>query len=171
MNSAVIRTTRDHGRRWWFLPAVAGIVLGGVIGLLTPDSFLRQEQSPASSCEQRTWPTTITSCAAARNTSVTALIAVPGPWTVRVWLTTLEAVDARLHPPRQVADHPNTGAVAVWLFIYENPVTRDRVLHVATASHAKPGAYIYIYQWPELGSPAVPETMPAIYSTVGVPDF
>lgn len=112
------------------------------------------------------------SCRDARNTSVTAasVTGVPGPWTVRVWLTTLDAVDARLHPQRQVADHPITGAVPVWLFIYENPGTGDRVLHVAAASNAKRGAYIYIYQWSELGAPAVPETMPAIYSAVGVRD-
>ena len=103
---------------------------------------------------------------------MTSLVEVPGPWTVRVWLTTLDAVDARLHPKQQVADHPSTGAVPVWLFIYENPSTGDRVLHVTAASNAKRGAYIYIYiyQWPELGSPAVPETMPTIYSAVGVPD-
>ncbi|HLA13527.1 MAG TPA: hypothetical protein VJZ25_00760 [Gemmatimonadaceae bacterium] len=28
-----------------------------------------------------------------------------------------------------------------------------------------------IYHWPDLGSPAVPETMPAIHTPVGVPDF
>ena len=122
-----------------------------------------------SSCEQRKWPALDVSCTAAWNASVTAPTGVPGPWTVRIWLTTLEAVDARLHPRRQVADHP-TGNAAVWLFIYENPGTGNRVLHVAPASNAKRGAYIYIYQWPELGSPAVPETMPAIYTVVGVRD-
>jgi hypothetical protein len=44
---------RDRGQRrpWWFLPAVAGIVLGGLVGLLTPESlsFMRQEEAPASS--------------------------------------------------------------------------------------------------------------------------
>jgi hypothetical protein len=157
----------EQRRPWWF-PAVAGIVLGGLVGLITPESFLRQEDGPASSCEQRTWPTMMTSCSEARNASVTSLVAAPGPWTVRVWLTTLDAVDARLHPKQQVADHPTGGAV--WLFIYENPGTGDRVLHVAGASNAKRGAYIYIYQWSELGAPAVPETMPAIYSAVGVRD-
>jgi hypothetical protein len=119
-----------------------------------------------------------TSCRDARNTSVGWLVASgvvdpsvtsesvtggPGPWTMLVWLTTLDAVDARLHPQRQVADHPSTGAAPVWLFIYEIPGTGDRVLHVAAASNAKRGAYIYIYRWSELGSPVVPKSMPAIY--------
>jgi hypothetical protein len=160
---------RDRQRPWWFFAALAGVALGGVVWLLLPESFLRQEDSAASSCEQRNWPAITVSCRAARNTSVTAPIGVPGAWTVRIWLTTLEAVDARLHPPRQVADHP-TGNAAVWLFIYENPGTGDRVLHVAAATNARPGAYIYIYHWPELGSPAVPETMPAIYTAVGARD-
>jgi hypothetical protein len=160
---------RETPRPWWFLVAVAGIALGAVIWLLLPESFLRQEDSAAASCEERNWPAITVSCRAARNASVTALIAVPGPWTVRIWLTTLAAVDARLHPPRQVADHP-TGDAAVWLFIYENPRTGDRVLHVAAATNATPGAYIYIYHWPELGSPAIPETMPAIHTAVGERD-
>jgi hypothetical protein len=161
---------RAERRPWWLLPALAGIVLGGLAGLITPESFLRQEDGPASSCDQRTWPTMEISCSQARNTSVTHLVAAPGPWTVRVWLTRLDAVDMRLHPKQQVADHPSTGAAPVWLFIYENPGTGDRVLHVAAASNAKRGAYIYVYQWPELGSPAIPETMPSIYSAVGVRD-
>lgn len=165
----------DHAERraWWFLPVVAGVVLGGVVGLLTPESlpFLRQEHGPASSCEERAWPATEISCPEARNVSVRGT--VPGRWSVRIWLTTLDAVDARLHPRRQVADHPTSGDVPVWLYIYEKDFglgAGERVLHVAAASHAKRGAYIYIYQWPELGSPAVPETMPAIYSAVGVRD-
>lgn len=42
---------RVQRRPWWFLPAVAGIVLGGLVGLLAPDSpsFMRQESVPASS--------------------------------------------------------------------------------------------------------------------------
>lgn len=148
---------------------VLAILLGSVV-LAAAIAFLRStgEAGPASSCEQGTWTTTEVSCVAARNTSVTATTGVAGPWTSRIWLTTLDAVDTRLHPGRQVADHPIGNAV-VWLFIYENG-TGDRVLHVARASNAKPGAYIYIYHWPELGSPPVPETMPSIHSSIGVPD-
>lgn len=156
----------DAGRRrpWWFLPALAAIVLGAVIGLVTPESlsFFRPEASPASSCEQGKWSTVEIPCSDARNTSVTTLTRVEGPWTVKIWLTTLEAVDARFHPPRQVADHPNTGTAPVWLFIYESAATGERVLHVAPSSNAKRGAYIYINLWRELGSPAVPATMPTI---------
>jgi hypothetical protein len=38
-------------RPWWFLPAVAGIVLGGLVGLVAPEalSFLRPYEAPASS--------------------------------------------------------------------------------------------------------------------------
>src|SRR5688572_25630465 len=146
---------REERRPWWFLPALIGIVLGGLVGLGIPESFLRQEDGPASSCEQRTWPTMEISCRDARNTSVTSesVTGAPGPWTMLVWLTTLDAVDARLHPQRQVADHPSTGAAPVWLFIYENPGTGDRVLHVAAASNAKRGAFIYIHRWSDLGSP------------------
>lgn len=162
----VFGVSRSSLRRYWFLALALGVLVLAAVATF----FSLQDPGPASSCEQRTWPVTPTSCAAARNTSVTQAFAVSGPWTIRIWLTTLEAVDARLHPPRQVADHPSTGRVAVWLFIYENP-TGDRVLHVADASNAKPGSFIYIYNWPELGSPPVPATMPAIYSRVGVPDF
>jgi hypothetical protein len=156
---------RDERRPWWFLPAVAGVALGGLVGLVTPETlpFLRQEQGPASSCEERIWPATEISCGAARNRSV--LGDVPGMWSVRIWLTTLDAVDARLHPRQQVADHPTSGNAPVWLYIYEKdlgPGSGERVLHVAAASNARPGAYVYIYQWPELGSPAVPATMPSI---------
>jgi hypothetical protein len=157
---------RDQQRPWWFPAALAGILLGGLAGLLTPGSlpFLRQEASPASSCEQGTWPATEIRCSAAQNTSVTALTNVPGPWTARVWLTTLEAVDSQFHPLRQVANHPSAGDTPVWLFIYENRSTGDRVLHVAAAANAARGAFIYIYQWPELGSPTMPPTMPSIKS-------
>jgi hypothetical protein len=165
---------RDQRRPWWFLPAVAGILVGGLVGLVTPEylPFLQQEASPASSCDQRTWPTTEVSCRVARNPSVTTPSGVPGPWTERIWLTTLEAVDAQFHPRRQVADHPSSGRAPVWLFIYENPGTGDRVLYVAPASNAKRGAFIYVYQWPELGtpSPSIPETMPALHMAVGMPD-
>ena len=148
---------------------VVALALGGLL-VIAVVAFLRStgEAGPASSCEQGTWATTEVSCVAARNTSVTFTTGVSGPWTARIWLTTLDAVDTRLHPGRQVADHP-TGNAVVWLFIYEND-TGDRVLHVARASNAKPGAFIYIYGWPELGSPPVPATMPAIYSVVGVRD-
>lgn len=157
-------------QRWPRLDWVLALSLG-VLVLVAVVAFVRlRDPGPASSCEQGTWATMEISCIAARNPSVTAPFAVAGPWTVLIWLTTLEAVDARFHPGRQVADHPSTGLVPVWLFIYENPGTGDRVLHVAAASNAKPGAFIYIYHWPELGSPAVPETMPAIYSKVGVRD-
>jgi hypothetical protein len=92
---------------------------------------------------------------------VTALIPTARPWTARIWLTTLKAVDDRFHPRRQVADHPTDESAAVWLFIYETPAG-DRVLHVAAASNAKPGAFVYIYPWSELGSPDVPTAMPSI---------
>jgi hypothetical protein len=38
-------------RPWWFLPAVAATVLGGLVGLFTPESlsFMRHEEAPASS--------------------------------------------------------------------------------------------------------------------------
>ena len=157
-------------QRWPLLKWALALSLGAFVLVAVVASFRQEETGPASSCEQGTWPTTEISCIAARNTSVTAPFAVPGPWTVRIWLTTLDAVDARLHPRRQVADHPNTGGALVWVFIYENRGTGDRVLHVSAASNAKPGAFIYIYQWPELGSPAVPETMPSIHTAVGVPD-
>jgi hypothetical protein len=154
----------ERRRPWWFLPALAAIVLGAVIGLITPGSlsFLRQEAGPVSSCEQGKWPAVETPCAAARNTSVTVPARVAGPWTVKIWLTTLEAVDARFHPPRQVSDHPRTRTAPVWLFIYESTATGQRVLHVAPAFDARPGAFIYVNLWDELGSPAIPETMPTI---------
>lgn len=75
-------------------------------------------------------------------------------------LRLLEAVDARFHPQRQVADHPASASAPVWLLIYENATTHDRVLHVASASNAKPGAFVYSYPWAELGSPDLPATMP-----------
>jgi hypothetical protein len=147
-------------------------LLLGTLALVAVVAFVRSgEARPASSCEQGSWPATEISCVAARNTSVTAPFGVAGPWTTRIWLTTLDEVDARFHPGRQVADHPPSGNVLVWLFIYESVETRDRVLHVAKATNARPGAFIYIYHWPDLGSPAVPETMPAIHTSVGVPDF
>ena len=155
---------RDQQRPWLFIPALVGIVLGGIVGALTPGSvsFLR-EAGPASSCEQGTWPATEITCGAARNISVTGLTDVPGPWTARVWLTTLDAVDTQFHPRRQVANHPSSGNTPVWLFVYENP-SGDRVLHVAPAANATRGSFIYIYRWPELGSPTVPSTMPSIQS-------
>jgi len=143
------------------------LALAAVVALarLSGSVVVVQQAGPASSCEERTWPVTEISCIAGRNRSVTSLPSLspaPGPWTVRIWLTTLDAVDARFHPRRQVADHPTSGSAPVWLFIYENPGTGDRVLHVAAASNARPGAFVYVYQWPELGSPAVPATMPTI---------
>lgn len=159
---------RVQPRPWWFLPAVTGILLGGMVGLLTPESIplFRQELAPASSCEERAWPATEISCTAARSFSVIYApdrSPAPGRWDVRIWLTTLDAVDTRLHPPRQVADHPSSGNAPVWLYIWENIAGADlgdRVLHVAAAS--RPGAFVYVYRWPELGFPAVPATMPSI---------
>jgi hypothetical protein len=155
---------RSRRLDWVVALALGSLVVIAVVAVLRSTG----EAGPASSCEQGTWATTEVSCVAARNTSVTAPFGVAGPWTTRIWLTTLDAVDARLHPGRQVADHP-IGDAVVWLFIYENG-TGDRVLHVARASNAKPGAFIYIYGWPELGSPPVPATMPTIYSVVGARD-
>jgi len=119
---------------------------------------MAQEVGPASSCEERAWPATEISCIAARNTSVIA-----APRTVRIWLTTLEAVDAQFHPRRQVANHPTIASAPVWLSIYENSTTAERVLHVAPASNARPGAFIYIFSWAELtGAPDVPAAMPTV---------
>lgn len=150
--------------RWALALSLGLLALAAVVAFvrLSGSTAVAQEAGPASSCEQRTWPATEISCIAVRNPSVTTLSTAPGPWTVRIWLTTLDAVDARFHPRRQVADHPNTGTATVWLFIYENPGTGDRFLHVAAASNARPGAFVYIYRWPELGSPNVPATMPSI---------
>jgi hypothetical protein len=41
---------RGQQRPWWFLPALAGIVLGGLVGLsaLESLSYMRQEEPPAS---------------------------------------------------------------------------------------------------------------------------
>lgn len=162
---------RHRSRPWWFRPALAAILLGGVIGLLAPESlpFLRLELASASSCDGRTWPATEISCKAAENTSVIHMPpqnpAPPGRWEVRIWLTTLDAVDARFQPRRQVAAHPTGAKDPVWLYIYEKiegPGAADRILHVAPASNARPGAFVYLYRWSELGSPTVPETMPSI---------
>jgi hypothetical protein len=140
------------------------LLLVAVVAFLRPSALplVVQQVAPASSCEQWNWPPTEISCIAARNTSVTALIPVEGQWTVRVWLTTLGAVDAVFAPRQQVADHPATADAPVWLFIYENANTGDRVLHVAAASNARPGAFVYVYPWSDLGSPQVPATMPAV---------
>lgn len=157
---------RSPRLKWALALSLGMFVLVAVVAFFRlSGSSVAAEEGLASSCEERTWPATEISCIAARNTSVTALSTAPGRWTVRIWLTTLDAVDARFHPRRQVADHPTSGSAPVWLSIYENtagPGTGDRVLHVAAASNARPGAFVYVYQWPELGSPAVPATMPSI---------
>lgn len=139
------------------------LVLAAVAAFVRPSAIplVAHRVAPAPSCEQGKWPPTEISCIAARNTSVTFLIPVEGPWSVRVWLTTLGAVDTAFAPRRQVADHPTAADAPVWLFIYENVNTGDRALHVAAASDAKPGAYVYVYTWSDLGSPEVPATMPA----------
>lgn len=99
---------------------------------------------------------------------------------VHIWLTTLAAVDERLAPRRQVADHPADPETAVWLFVYDGyrpPIQHQneagqlvqslpetRVLHVADATNPKTkvGGFVYIYGWSELGSPELPTTMPII---------
>lgn len=45
------RYERAERRPWWFLPALAGIVLGGIVGLVVPESgpFIRQGEGPAPS--------------------------------------------------------------------------------------------------------------------------
>jgi hypothetical protein len=143
--------------------ALGGLALVLTLGILRPTGVVPavREVGPASSCAEGNWPATGISCKAAENKSVTGVISAPGPWTASIWLTTLAAVDGRFNPPRQVADHPTTEDTPVWLFIYENP-EGARVLHVAAAADAKPGAFVYIYRWWELGSPAMPTTMPSV---------
>ena len=143
--------------------ALGGIAVVLTMGILRPITVVPvvHEVGPASSCAEGSWPATEISCKAAENRSVTGIISAPGPWTAAIWLTTLAAVDSRLNPPRQVADHPTSGDVPVWLFIYENP-EGARILHVAAAADAKPGAFVYIYRWWELGSPDMPTMMPAV---------
>jgi hypothetical protein len=142
------------------LLGVVTLTIAGMTARPATQQPAASEAAPASSCQAVSWPTTEISCVAASNSSVTYLSTAPGPWTTRVWLTTLGAVDARLHPRRQVADHPPSASAPVWLFIYESSGAVDRFLYVSAASNAKPGAFIYIYRWTELGSPQVPMTMP-----------
>jgi len=164
--------------------ALAGVVLlglvvaGGVILASERASSNAQEAGGQASgrtgCEGM-WPPTEVSCDEARRSISTGLSPMTG---VRIWLTTLAAVDAYFHPKRQVADHPQDPMTPVWLFVYEGDqvpilvptgsgalvdVSREgRLLHVAAANDPATtgGAFIYVYGWIELGSPAMPVQLP-----------
>lgn len=168
LGAELMRQPVERGRTGTLLYVLGALTLGGsavvlVLGILRPTAIVPEvrEVGPASSCAERSWPATEISCKAAENTNVTGIISLPGPWTARIWLTTLRAVDDRFDPPRQVADHPSGEAVPVWLFIYESP-DGARVLHVAAAAGAPAGAFVYVYRWWELGSPEMPTSMPAV---------
>ena len=165
------RTHLARAALWTLCIAAAALaVVAAVVFVRAPALRLlpSAELGAASSCEERDWAATEISCIAAQNKSVMylpSLSAAPDArWEVRIWLTTLDAVDSRFHPSRQVANHPSSGSAPVWLYIYENTAAPDRyrVLHVAPASNARPGEFVYIYTWAELGAPEVPTTMPTI---------
>ncbi len=154
------------------------IIAGGVIPAVERANGNAQAapgQAPGRTGCEGTWPPTAVSCDEARLSISTGM----SPMTaVHVWLTTLAAVDGYFHPKRQVADHPQDPMTPVWLFIYEGdqaPIlvpsgsgalvdvsTEGRLLHVVAANDPATtgGAFIYVYGWRELGSPAVPVQLP-----------
>lgn len=155
---------RQPASRWRSV-ALAGfaaaLLLVVAFGLVQPTAIvpIAREVEPAASCAGRSWPMTEISCVAAENRSITASVPLEGSWTVRIWLTTMGAVDARLHPRRQVANQPPSAEAPVWMFVYEH-ASGERLLYVAPASNARPGEFVYIYRFSELGSPETPRTMP-----------
>jgi hypothetical protein len=139
----------------------------------------------ASSCAEREWPVTVITCTEAER-SVSLGMAVTAR---HIWLTTLEAVDARLRPARQVGEHPADPETPVWVVVYDGyrpgilyanepgelvrSKPEDRVLHVSDATNprTRDGAFVYIYGWSELGSPDLPASFPlvALDGQSGVP--
>lgn len=139
--------------------------------------LVRRRPASSTATNGRNWPATTVSCAEAQQ-SVS-----PGATSIRemrIWLTTLSAVDAQFGPPRQVAAHPADPGTPVWLFIYDGDVpgiifsdeagqlqtspSEQRLLRVTDAASltTRDGAFVYSYFWSELGSPDVPATMPAV---------
>lgn len=157
--------------------SLAAMVAFAVVAIGQSAGEPRAKENPAAaSCEAKLWPETVVSCADAHPDSL-------GMTTVsetRIWLTTLAAVDASLHPRRQVADHPADPFASVWVFVFDGRqpgilhadefgslVTskpEHRMLYVTYATNpaARNGAFVYIYGWSELGSPELATTMPAV---------
>jgi hypothetical protein len=127
-----------------------------------------------SACDEASWPDVPVTCAEAA-ASVSLGMTVTG---VRIWLTTIGAIDVTWAPGRQVGNHPMDPLTPVWLFVYDgyrSPITHadesgalvtsapeTRLLRVVDATDplTRDGAFVYLYGWSELGSPLLPETMP-----------
>lgn len=128
----------------------------------------------ADSCD-RDWPATRVTCDEVRRSISTGMSPLTS---VRIWLTTLAAVDAHFQPKRQVADHPADPSTPVWLFVYageQEPILipggsgqlveaprEGKLVHVAVANDpaSAGGAFIYVYGWADLGSPSMPLVLP-----------
>lgn len=150
---------------------VAAAVVAGVqpVAVVAPS-----DAEPVSSCDGRLWPATVVTCADAQKS---VSLGMAGVTETRIWLTTLEAVDAAFRPGRQVADHPNDPSTPVWVFVYDGRQPgilhanesgelvysdqEDRMIHVADATNpaTRDGAFVYIYGWGELDA-ALPRALP-----------
>ncbi len=86
-----------------------------------------------------------------------------------IWLTTMSAVGTAFSPPRQTTDQPSDPSTPVWVFIYGANPGPARLLFVtdATSTRTLDGAFIYLYHWSELNSPALPDRLPTISTAPG----
>lgn len=148
------------------------LVLIGAVAALTRVPTAGPGSDPAraavASCAEGDWPVTAISCETAFRIGNQAGARVEQ---ARIWVTTLDAVKASMHPAQQVTEP--AASVEVWVIVYDGSwrccpnaydengnlipqVDQTRWLVVAEAAREGTG-FIYLQDW--TGKP-VPETHP-----------
>lgn len=150
---------------------VALLIVGAVALLLrapVPDAGTDVTRAPVSYCAAGDWPATAISCDTALRIGDQAGAQVDR---ARIWLTTLGAVKAAMHPTQQVSEPAD--ATDVWVIVYDGfwrccpdafdendklipQVDQTRWLVVTEAAKEGTG-FIYLQDWTEK---PVPELLP-----------
>lgn len=148
------------------LLVVGVVVLVARVPIINPGS--RLDRASASSCADGVWPATAITCDTAFRIGSQAGAQVGR---ARIWLTTLGAVKASMHPTRQVSEPAE--AAEVWVIVYDGfwrccpnafdengnkipQVDQTRWLVVAEAAREGTG-FINLQDW---SGKAVPELLP-----------